>query len=155
MTTGEALPDEHHLSRYCRPSAVGQNGLPMAAAFELKAGEDHLSVNWIEYLGEPNLDAAIARVRTVFHTKGYRVRPNGKFAVVGVGAVKTAVSETVEGAARVEHLPLDDDESHCGVFGYTADDLAVAVAIKALVSSEDVFPKVAGHPPPLPEVRRT
>ena len=75
MTIGEALPDEHHLSRYCRPSAVGQNGLPMAAAFELKAGEDHLSVNWLEYLGEPNLDAAIARVRTVFHTKGYRVRP--------------------------------------------------------------------------------
>ena len=69
--------------------------------------------------------------------------------------MKTAVSATVEGAARVEHLPLDNDESHCGVFGYTADDLAVAVAIKALVSSEDVFPAVAGHAPPLPEVQRT
>lgn len=139
---GDEPPDDHHLSRYCKPSAVGPDGLPLAAAFELRPGEDHLSVNWLERLGEADLDAAVDRVRTVFQARGYRVKPHGRFAVVRVGAAKAAVSETVERAARVEHLPLDDDESHSGVFGYTADDLAVAVALRDLVNRENVHPAV-------------
>ena len=146
---GLELPDDDHVSRYCRPTAVGRDGLPLAAAFELRPGEDHLSVNWLERLGEPDLDGAIERVRTVFHARGYRVKPTGRFAVLGVGAVKATVSETVNRTARIEHLPLDDDESHSGVFGYTADDLAVAVAIKELVRHENVHPAVADHTPPL------
>ena len=114
----------------------------MAAAFELKSGEEYLSVNWLEFLDAPDLEAAIVRLRSVFDTKGYRLRPTGRFAVLNVGAVKTAVSDHVEGTARVEHRPLDEDPSHSGVVGYTSDDLAVAVAIKELVSLESVHPAV-------------
>lgn len=145
------VPDDNHLSRYCKPSAMGQDGLPMAVAFTLRHGEDHLSVNWLERLGEPDLEAAVDHVRAVFRAKGYRVKPSGGFAVLNVAAVKAAVLRIVNRPARVEHLPLDNDESHSGVFGYTADDLAVAMAIKALVSLEDVFPGVTDHPPPTPE----
>ena len=115
----------------------------MAAAFELRSGEDYLSVNWLECLGEPDLDAALVRIREMFQTKGYSLKPSGRFAVLNVGAVKAAVSDKVDGEARVEHLPLDDDGSHSGVFGYTARDLAVAVAIKELVNPERVRPAVA------------
>ena len=122
----------------------------MAAAFGLRPGEDHLSVNWLEYFGAPNREAAVDRVRDASRAKGYRLGRNGRFAVLNAGAVKTAVSENVDGPVRIEHLPVDDDESHSGIFGYTADDLAVAVAIKALVISENVFPAVAAdQPPPL------
>lgn len=69
--------------------------------------------------------------------------------------MKTAVSDAVDGIVRVDHLPLDDDRSHSGVFGYTADDLAVAVAIKELVSRESVHSAVADQPPPLAEPRDT
>jgi hypothetical protein len=127
----------------------------MAAAFELRTGEDHLSVNWLECFGAPNREAAVDRVRNAFQAKGYRLGRNGRFAALNVGAVKTAVSETVDGPARIEHLPVDDDESHSGIFGYTADDLAVAVSIKALVSGENVFPAVADQPPPLPQTQGT
>ena len=150
-----ALPDDDHLSRYCKPSAVARDGLPMAAAFELRPGEEYLSVNWLEYFGAPGLDAAIEAVRNAFRAKGFGLRPNGRFAVLKVGTIKSAISGAVAGTARVEHLPIDDDESHSGVFEYTADDLAVAVAIRELVSRENMHPAVADHRPPLAERRGT
>lgn len=138
------LPDDDHFSRYCKPTAVGRDGFPMAAAFELRPDEDHLSVNWLQYFAAPDLDAAVARVREVFRDKGYRLRPNGRFAVLGVGAALTAVAEAVGGRGRVEHLPLEDDESHAGLFGYSADDLMVAVELRALIRREHVHPAVSG-----------
>ena len=137
------LPDGDHVARYCKPSAVGQDGLPMPAAFELRPQmEDYLSVNWLEFLDASDLDAAVGEVRTAFRRKGYRVKPNGRFAVLEVGEVKAAVS-AITGTARVEHRRLVDDESHSGIFGYTADDLAVAVEIAALVQPECVHPATA------------
>ena len=120
----------------------------MAAAFELRAGEDHLSVNWLEYFGVHVPEGAVDRVRNAFEAKGYRLGRNGKFVALNVGDAKTAVSETVGGPARIQHLPVDADESHSGIFGYATDDLAVAVAIKALVIRENVFPAAAADPPP-------
>ena len=146
--SGVELPDTDHVSRYCKPTTVGRDGLPMAAAFELRAGEDHLSVNWLEYFGAHVPEGAVERVRNAFEAKGYRLGRNGRFAALNVGDAKTAVSETVGGPARIQHLPVDDDESHSGVFGYAADDLAVAVAIKALVRHQHVFPALADQTPP-------
>jgi hypothetical protein len=125
----------------------------MAAAFELRPGEEHLSVNWLEYFGAQVPETAIERVRDAFQAKGYRLGRNGRFAALNVGAVKSAVSETVDGPVRVEHLPVDADDSHSGIFGYTTDDLAVAVSIKALVSRESVFPTVVDQPPLIPHSR--
>ena len=132
------LPDEHHVSRYCRPTAVGRDGLPTAAAFEMKPGEEYLSVNWLEYFETPDLGAAVERVREAFRRKRYRVRSNGRFAVVNVGAALTAVADAVGRRGRVDHIPLEDDESHAGLFGYAADDLAVAVELRALIRLEHV-----------------
>ncbi len=112
----------------------------MPAAFEIRPKkEDYLSVNWLEFLDASDLDAAVGEVRTAFRSKEYRVKPNGRFAVLEVGEVKAAVS-AITGTADVEHRRLDDDESHSGVFGYSADDFAVAVEIAMLVDRECVYP---------------
>ena len=106
----------------------------MPAAFELRPEkEDYLSVNWLEFLGASNLEAAVGEVSTVFRRKGYRVKPAGRLAVLEVGEIKAAVT-AITGTAHVEHRRLDDDESPSGIFGYTADDFAVAVEIAALVA---------------------
>ena len=128
------------MSRYCKPSAV-QNGLPLAAAFEMKPAEEHLSVNWLEYLKAPDLDTAVDRVRDAFRKKCYSVSRNGRFAVLQVGALTRAALKAGAGLT-VEHLPEDDDESHSGVSGYTRDDLAVAVEIAVLVRREHVHDAV-------------
>ena len=118
----------------------------MSAAFELRPSEDYLSVNWLEFLDDSDLKAAVAQVRTVFREKGYTVKPNGRFVALGVGEVKAAVA-AITGTARVERRRLDDDESHCGVFGYTTDDFAVAVEIAALVDPACVYPAIIDESP--------
>ena len=114
----------------------------MANAFSLRQGENHLSVNWLEYFNETELNAAVERVREVFRSKDFQVRPNGRFAVMNVGAAKTAAHEAVGRTLNIDHLPLSDDESHAGILGYTSEDLAVAIELAALVTSQDVHPAV-------------
>lgn len=110
----------------------------MASAFQLRRGEDHLSVNWLERLNGHDPASAISQVRTVFQRRAYHLRPNGRFAILGVGAAKGAVSENLDITLRIEHLPLEDDESHAGIFGYAAADIAVAVELAVLIADEDV-----------------
>ncbi len=128
--------------RYCKPSTVGEAGLPLAAAFALRPGEDHLSVNRLEYFGARDPDSAVDQVRSAFQAKGFRLRPNGRFVTLNSGAAKAAIeaalNESVAGTARVEHLPVKGDESHGGLFGYAVDDFAVQVELSLLVDEESV-----------------
>ena len=136
--TDVPLPDGDHVSRYCRSSAVDERGLPLSAAFLPKQGEEYLSVNWLEYFRALDLTVAVDQVRQAFRNKNYRLRPKGRFAVLNVGVAKSAVYEGTGKSLRVNHLPVSDDESHSGIIGYNAEDLAVAVELKALVTSLDV-----------------
>ena len=136
------IPDRDHLSRYCKPSTV-DDGLPTASAFELRPGEDHLSVNWLEYFGAPDPATAIQLVRGAFHDKAYRLRTGGRFAVFRCGAARLAVGDGTGRPLRIEHLPLVEDPSHAGVLGYDVDDFEVAVELAAIVGRQDVHPAVA------------
>jgi len=137
------IPDGDHVSRYCKPSAVGKNGLPTSAAFQRREGEEWLSVNWLEFFREPDLEAAVERVREAFRSKGYALRPNGRFAVINAGEARAVVKNNAGYLGRVEHLPTADDESHAGLSGYTAiHDLAVAVDLRALIEREHIHPAV-------------
>lgn len=89
-----------------------------------------------------DLTAAVDQVRHLFRNKNYRLRPKGRFAVLNVGAAKTTVHEGTGKSLRVNHLPVSDDESHSGIIGYNADDLAVAVELKVLVTSLDAHPAI-------------
>ena len=134
------LSDDDHFSRYCKPSTVDASGLPMASAFKLRKGEPHLSANWLEYFGGRNVKSAIGLVREALRKKDYTIKRNGRFAVLNVGATKSVVREKIGRTLSIKHLPCQNDESHAGVLGYTEDDLTVAVHLKALVSSRDVYP---------------
>ncbi len=112
----------------------------MATAFSLRRDEAYLSVNWLEYLDEQDQYAAIGRVRETFEQKGFTVRPNGRFAVINVGAAKAIATECFQGPLSIEHVPLADDPSHSGIVGYTANDLAVAAALAVLVTPLNVHP---------------
>lgn len=136
------LAKDDHVSRYCRPGAVDFDGLPTAAAFALRPGEGYLSVNWLEYFGTGSVDEGVDRVRETFRRKGFDLRRRGRFAVIGVDAAVSAVTEVGGHIGRVKHLPLADDKSHAGLFGYPAGDLDVANAIQYLIQIEDVHPAV-------------
>ena len=137
--TNPSLPDEDHVSRYCKPSTV-EHGMPMSAAFIPRLSEEYLSVNWLEYFGAPTLNTAIDKIRAAFSEKGYRTARNGRFAVINVGAAKGAVPKDMGLTLSINHIPLDDDQSHAGILGYTSHDLAVAVELVALLTQQDMYP---------------
>ncbi len=114
----------------------------MATAFRLRKGESFLSVNWLEHFDSSDLSGAVQMIRNAFDAKGFRLRPNGRFAVVCVQEVKDAAMVSVGRKLSINHLPVDNDTSHAGIFGYTGDDLMIAVEIKSLVGREDVHPAI-------------
>lgn len=135
----QSLPKDDHISRYCKPSVMADNGLPMASAFGLRQGEEYLSVNWLEYFHLTDLSPAVEKVREAFRSKGYQVRPNGRFVVLNIGAAKRVVIEGVRCVLRINHHPLEEDPSHACILGYGPDDLMVAVELAALVKAQDVY----------------
>ena len=133
----QPLPDEHHVARYCKPSSL-VDGLPLPKAFELRKDEEYLSVNWLEYFGESDLNAAVERVQKAFRNKRYQVRPNARLAILDVGTAKNAVRENTKSEPAIKHLPSQRDPSHAGIFGCTPDNLAIATDLALLVTLENM-----------------
>ena len=109
---------------------MGSDGLPKVAAFELRERDSSLSVNWIEYFGEDR-ESSLQEIRLVIQIN---LRPNDRFAVLGVAAAKEAVIAGGGNSPDVFSSPHRDDPSHASISGYTIEDLAVAVELKALVT---------------------
>ena len=114
---GGPLPDDDHTARYCKPTVIDDNGMPMTSAFVLRDGEDFLSINWLEYFGDRDLSSATQCVRDAFRDKDYTLRPNGRFAVLNVSAAKAAVLEATGKTLHIDHLPLNDDLNRPGFPG--------------------------------------
>ncbi len=86
--------------------------------------------------------AAIQCVRVAFETKGYEVRKNGRFAVLGVEEALRVVRNAHSRSLTIEHLPAANDPSHAGISGYGVDDLAIASELSLLLGDDDVYPAV-------------
>lgn len=86
---------------------------------------------------------AIALVRDGFLSRNYKLRLNGRFAVLNVGRVRMVRRPTTGGNRfRVVHLPLNSNKSHAGIFGIGEDDFAMAAELIRLVEHEDVHPAI-------------
>ena len=138
--TGDPLPDADHVARYCRPLTVAQ-GMPTTGAFTLRAGEDYLSVNWLEYFGAANVEAAVQLVRLAV-ARQLELRANGRLAVLNVGTARDAIAHDAGLNLRIEHMPTDADPSHSAMFADGAHRTKIAIELVALISSDDVFPTV-------------
>ena len=110
-------------------------GLPKVSAFELPKGHPELSVNWLERFSR-DPEVAIESIRQVIQLCLSR---NGRFAVLGVAAAKEAIVAGGGSSPEVFSSPQDGDPSHASIYGYTSEDLLVAVELKALVGQQDVY----------------
>lgn len=115
---------------------MGIDGLPKVAAFELRERDTSLSVNWLEYFG-PERGPSIQEIRQAIQIT---LRPNGRFAVLGVAAAKEAIIVGGGSSPDVFSSPHSNDPSHASISGYTIDDFDVTVELRVLVSHQDVHP---------------
>ena len=136
----KALDDDDHVSRYCSPRTI-ENGMPTGVAFLPRTTDDYLSVNWLECFNEPSFASAIAKIRDVFRSKDFCIKPDGQFAIINVREAKFA-GLNANRNLRVERRSEPDDESHAGIIGYTATDLEIAEEIAYKIKPHELYPTI-------------
>ncbi len=127
--TGDPIPPSDHVARYCPGSTIAPGGRVSGTAFRLRAGEEYLSVNWLEFFNLPSRAHQIAEVRRILDTK-LTLGRTAKIAVLNVGEITNNVREQNPDGSEVSvrHEPLDDDPSHGGIFDVNSDLIADLIA---------------------------
>ncbi|MBC8200346.1 MAG: hypothetical protein ISS67_07150 [Desulfobacterales bacterium] len=131
---GETIPDQNHIARFCRPMQAPEEQI-QATAFMLRADEESLSVNWLEFLKCSSRESEIAKIRTTY-SQTFTVGARARIAVLNVGEVrKKVLTESPDGRnLEVLHDPLMNDPSHSGIYNLKQDDeLMIAELILEVV----------------------
>ena len=126
---GETIPDQNHIARFCRPMQAPE-GQIQATAFMLRADDESLSVNWLEFLNCSSRESEITKIRTIY-SETFTVGARAKIAILNVGEVrKKVLTESPDGRnLEVLHDPLINDLSHSGIYNLKQDDELIAELI--------------------------
>jgi hypothetical protein len=131
---GDTIPEQDHIARFCRPMQI-EDGKIQATAFMLRASEESLSVNWLEFLGCPNRESELDELQNIY-PKYLDVGRSAKIAVLNVGEVHEKVLTESPDGRNLEflHDPIAIDPSHSGIYGFRQDDELIAELILQTVS---------------------
>jgi hypothetical protein len=126
---GEKIPVQNHIARFCRPMQV-HDGQIQATAFMLRADEESLSVNWLEFLNCSSRKCEITKIRTIY-SETFNVGARAKIVVLNVGEVcEKVLTESPDGRnLEVLHDPLVNDQSHSEIYNLKQDDELIAELI--------------------------
>ena len=126
---GETIPDQNHIARFCRPTQAPE-GQIQATAFMLRANEEGLSVNWLEFLNCSNRESEIVKMRTIY-AENFTVGARAKIAILNVGEVRKKVLTESPDSRNLEvlHDPLINDLSHSEIYNLKQDDELIAELI--------------------------
>ena len=134
--SGKSLPDQNHITRYCKPKTLGEDGRPSRTSFMLRIVESYLSVNWLEYFGNIGRDEQLNKIR-----QHIQLSPasTAKLALLNVGETLDHVHNN-SGMTNISilHEPTSMDPSHSGIHGYGPDDDLIADLIAEMVL--EVYP---------------
>ena len=124
---GDIIPDKDHISRYCAPKTIREDGKIGASAFILRESEESLSVNWLEYLNCSSRESEIAEIRRVYSLK-LDVRAKAKLAVLNVGEMSNKVKNESPDrrSLYVLHEKDNNDPSHSGIYNLKPDNESIA-----------------------------
>jgi hypothetical protein len=130
----------HHIFRYVGGASIDGDFIePASFRRKMKDGklEEGLSVNWVEYFQKATPKEAIAPLREIFRKKQFKLGTTAKFALLNVGAAKTAASKYT--AVSIVLDQQDDDPSHSLIKDYDkAFNDQVAEALQKVII--DSFP---------------
>ena len=126
---GEKIPDQNHIARFCRPMQAPE-GQIQATAFMLRADDESLSVNWLEFFNCSNKENEIAKIQTIY-SKTFTVGARARIAILNVGEVrKKVLTESPDGRnLEVLHDPSINDPSHSGIYNLKQDEELIAELI--------------------------
>lgn len=146
---GDTIPDQDHVARLCKPSQAPEEQI-QPTAFLLKAEEEYLSVNWLEFLNCSCRESEINELRQLYSRKFLSVGAGARIAVLNVGKiceiVQTEMPDNPE--LKVLHNPalivddptlLVDDLSHSGIYNVNEDNQLIAELIVEVISESKTY----------------
>ncbi len=131
---GDKISQEDNIARLCRPKYVAPDGQIQAGAFMLRAGEESLSINWLEILNCSSRANEIAEVRRIYALK-FSVGAMAKIALLNVGEVrqKVLIESLDKRELEILHDPETEDPSHGGIYNLKPDEELIAELILEVV----------------------
>ena len=101
-------------------------------AFRIKDGDSDLSVNWVEFFGEPDLNVAIELVQHDLEG-ALSLSKNGLFALLNVAEAKTIIQTLIKREPGIVHDPTEFVESHTRMCGFAPEEFLVSTALASAV----------------------
>jgi hypothetical protein len=137
---GDTIPDQHHVARLCRPKHISDEKI-QAGAFMVRASEESLSVNWLEFLKSSCREKEISELQNVYSKKFNKVEARAQIAVLNVGEVREKVlrESTDRRNLKVLHDPETNDPSHSGIYNLRHDD-EIIIAELILETVQETYP---------------
>lgn len=133
LKTKKDIPDSDHVLRYCRPSNI-VDGEPSPGAFATRAGEQYLSVGWMEFFGrETPTVRQIEKVQKAM-SANLALKRGGRLAKINAGSARENIADLA-----IKHLPTPKNRSHAGIF-CPGDNEETALKLANMIKPEDVFP---------------
>lgn len=110
--------DRFDCTRLVKATQRRDDGAIDGAAFAIRQGESHLSLNCLDLICGGH-DTRIQHLRKILRSK-LNIRRTSLLAIINVGKTK----EAVKGRATLKfvHEPEPDDNTHCGLYGLEYDD---------------------------------
>lgn len=125
VNTGQQLPDDHHVMRFVPWARLlkdeDDNVLGfLPEAFQLREGEDALSVNWLEHFAGSHQDRICYSVRAF--RASVQVGKKSAFGVANVKKVKD-ICRAHEASVRIVFAPSRNNPAHSLIKHLPRDDL--------------------------------
>jgi hypothetical protein len=125
---GDILPPDNHVARYCSRKFISERNSVAPGAFMLKKNERYLSVQWLEYLKQPNRGEAINKVREML-SRHLKIKRQDRIALLNVERTCKQVVEESGQRIVMLHEPSLNNEAHSGIFGVDQDQELIAEII--------------------------
>ena len=133
--TASALPPDDNVVRYASPRTIHDDGSVDGAAFHLRAGDDGLSVNWLEYFRSQPKARQLQEVRRCARL---RLSNNGRLAELKVGETQAHLGRICDLLLVRQPLPATEnypaDPSHSEIIGLPPGDSPAAELIGDLIA---------------------
>jgi len=129
---GDHVPPKDHIARYCKYTTLSEDGKPSPSAFRLRKNIDQfLSVQWLEYLRQPNRTSEINEACRLLVAGNFKLGAKALIAVLNVGDLYEHVETQSRShfKIRVLHEPSASDPSHSGIHDTIQDELVISELI--------------------------
>ncbi len=114
----------------------------LPSAFELRDGEEALSVNWVEYhQGATHAERVVqcvAELRAAAGRQGKQIGQKAGFGIADVGRVRDVCSGRLK-AVRIVYTPTQEIPSHASIKKLPKDDFELLEALAADAFTEMVM----------------